>query len=119
MSYAAYAGAQSAIESPRDLEIRAISHITSQLLDANKPDAQPMTRIRALNGNMRLWTLLMEYLADPANALPASVKANYISLGLFAHRTSMAALSQRFDLSPLIRLNTDILDALDNQRRAA
>jgi flagellar protein FlaF len=119
MSYAAYAGAQQAAETPRDLEIRAISHITSQLLDANKPDAEPMSRIRALNGNVRLWSLLTEYLSDPANALPDSIKASYISLGVFARRTSVAALTTSTDLSTLIGLNTDVLEALDHQRQAS
>ncbi len=119
MSYAAYAGVQNAVETPRDLEIRAISHITSQLVQANTPDAEPMTRVRALNGNLRLWSLLMEYLSDPANALPDTLKASYISLGMFAHRTSLAALTSATDLSGLIRINTDVLDALDHQRLAA
>jgi flagellar protein FlaF len=119
MSYAAYAGAQNASENSRDLEIRAISHITTQLLDANKPEAEPMTRIRALNGNVRLWSLLTEYLSDPANALPDPIKASYISLGLFARRASVAALTTATDLSTLIGLNTDVLEALDHQRKAS
>jgi flagellar biosynthesis regulator FlaF len=119
MSYAAYAGIQKATESPRDLEIRTISHITHQLAEANVPDVDPMTRVRALNGNIRLWTLLVEYLSDPANALPAPIKASYISLGLFARRASLAALSTTTDLSTLIRINTDVLDALDYQRQAS
>jgi flagellar protein FlaF len=119
MSYAAYAGVQQAVETPRDLEIRAISHITSQLIAANEPDAEPMTRIRALNGNVRLWSLLMQYLSEPDNALPDTIKASYISLGLFAHRTSVAALTAATDLSTLITINTDVLDALDHQRQAS
>jgi flagellar protein FlaF len=119
MSYAAYAGTQQSTETPRDLEIRAISHITSQLIDANKPDAESMTRIRALNGNVRLWSLLTEYLSDPANALPDTIKASYISLGLFAKRTSLEAMATVTDLSSLIGFNTDVLDALDHQRQAS
>ena len=118
MSYAAYAGAQQASETPRDLEIRAISFITRQLIDANKPGAEPMNRIRALNGNVRLWTLLIKDLCAPGNALPAAIKASYVSLGLFAHRTSVAALNSRSDLAPLITINTDVLDALEYQRSA-
>ena len=118
MSYAAYAGVQQANETARDLEIRAISHITRQLTDANTPDAKPMDRIRALNGNIRLWSLLIADLYEPGNSLPDTLKATYISLGLFARRVSMAALTSAMDLSTLIRLNTDILDALHQQRQA-
>jgi flagellar biosynthesis regulator FlaF len=119
MSYAAYATVQNAIETPRDLEVRAIAHITRQLIEVNTPEADPLDRTRALNGNMRLWSLLVEDLSAPGNALPDPIKANYISLGLFAHRASMKALSRAMDLSPLIQINTDVLEALDQQRQAA
>jgi flagellar protein FlaF len=120
MSYAAYASVQAAIETPRDLEIRAISHITRQLVDANTAEAEPLDRARALNGNIRLWTMLVEDLSDPGNALPDAIKASYISLGLFANRTSVAALTAAgSDLSSLIRINVDLLEALDHQRQAA
>jgi flagellar biosynthesis regulator FlaF len=119
MSYAAYAKIQQVNETGRDLEIRAISHITRQLVEGNKPDANPITRVRALNGNIRLWTLLMNELLNPANGLPESVKASYIRLGRFARRTSVKALSRKQDLSILISINTDVLDALHQQRVAA
>jgi flagellar biosynthesis regulator FlaF len=119
MSHAAYAGVQQASETPRDLEIRAISHITRQLVAANGAGADPIDRIRALNGNVRLWSMLISDLSAPGNALPDGVKAGYISLGLFARRKSVAALACGADLSTLIRLNTDVLEALDHQRAAA
>jgi len=118
MSYAAYANTQNASETPRDLEMRAVSHVTRQLVDANKPNADPVGRVRALNGNVKLWSTLIEDLSDPGNALPDGIKASYISLGLFARRTSLAAMSGGTDLSTLIRLNVDVLEALDYQRTA-
>jgi flagellar protein FlaF len=119
MSYAAYASTQKAVEGPRDLEIRVISHITSKLVAANDPRVEPIDRIRALNGNIRLWSLLSEDLSDPGNGLPAQVKANYLSIGIFARKASLAALTAKTDLSTLIKINTDVLDALESQRRAA
>lgn len=119
MSYAAYAGIQKSTESSRDLEIRAISFTTQQLVQANQPDAEPLDRIRALNGNIRLWGLLIEDLFDPGNALPEPIKANYVSLGLYARRASVTALSKATDLTTLIGINTDVLDALDYQRKTS
>ncbi len=119
MSYTAYATVQKASETPRDMEIRAVSHVTRQLSDANQPSADPVSRIYALRGNAKLWSLLIEDLSDPGNALPDVLKASYISLGLFACRTSLAAMSGIADLSTLIRINTDVLEALDHQRAAA
>jgi flagellar biosynthesis activator protein FlaF len=119
MSYAAYARVQNAVESARDLEIRAISHITRQMIEANKPETAPIDRTRALNGNIRLWSLLMQDLSNPGNALPDAIKARYISLGLFARRSSLKAITSSADLAALIRINTDVLEALDRQRQAA
>lgn len=115
MSYAAYAKLRSVTEAGCDLEIRAISHVTRQLAEANAPGTEPMTRIRALNGNIQLWTLLMQDLNDPGNALPAPIKARYVSIGLYARRASVTALSKTTDLTTLIGINTDVLDALDYQ----
>ena len=119
MSYAAYARIQQVNENGRDLEIRAISHITRQLVDASKPDADALARVRALNGNIRLWTLLLNELLNPGNRLPDTIKTNYIRIGRFARRTSLAALTRKLELTPLIRINTDLLEALDQQRAAA
>ena len=118
-AYAAYAARQAATESPRDLEIRAISHVTRQLSDANKHGADKMTRLRALNGNSKLWSLLMQDLSEPTNLLPDLLKARYISLGLFAHRTSVAAMTNDKDLSAIIAINNDVLEALNQQNTAA
>lgn len=118
MSYNAYAMAQQAIEAPRDLEIRAFAFVTRQLIAVNQPGAELMTRIRALNANMQMWTLLVADLSDPANALPDAIKARYISIGLFAKRRSLAALMDGTDLSILVQLNTDVLDALEYQRQS-
>jgi flagellar protein FlaF len=119
MGYEVYAGVQQATESARDLEIRAIAHVTRQLADVNQPEADPLARIRALNGNMKLWSLLMQDLESPGNGLPDEIKANYISIGRYVHRTSLASLQGQEPLDGLIALNTDVLDALHQQRNAA
>jgi flagellar biosynthesis regulator FlaF len=118
MSYAAYAARQSANETPRDLEIRAISHVTRQLAEANKPGADKIDRVRALNGNSKLWSLLMQDLQEPTNLLPDMLKARYISLGIFAHKTSVAAMTNDKDLSNVIAINNDVLEALNLQKPA-
>lgn len=119
MSHAAYASTQKAAEGPRDLEIRAISHITGKLVAANDPGVEPMDRIHALNGNVRLWSLLTQDLSDPGNALPTQIKASYLSIGNYVRKASLSAMAGKGCLSTLIKINTDILDALEVQRRAA
>ena len=117
MSYNAYASLQQATESPRDLEIRAITFVTKNLTDANQPDVAPLDRIRALNGNIKLWSLLTNDLLNPNNGLPEAIKASYIKIGKFAKRASTEALTRPSDLSILIQINTDVLDALNYQTR--
>jgi flagellar biosynthesis regulator FlaF len=119
MNYAANTQVQNAIGTPRTLEMQAISHITHQLVAANTPDADPLDRTRALNGNLKLWSMLVEDLSDPGNTLPDPIKGSYISLGMFAHRASLKALTAEADLAPLIRINVDVLEALNQQRLAA
>ena len=118
MTYSAYADTQHAAESPRELEIRAISFITRQLTEANGPVADRMARIRALNGNAKLWSLLVNDLSNPDNALPAPLKASYLSIGAFVRRASITALFDDSDLSTLIQINTDVLEALNYQQYA-
>jgi len=118
MTYKVYAGIQKAHESPRDLEIRAISHITRQLVEADQPQSDPIDRIKALNGNMRLWSLLTQDLANPGNQLPDTIKANYIALGRFVIRASLSSLVKRDSLKTLIQINMDVLEALHQQQMA-
>ena len=117
MSYNAYANLQQATESPRDLEIRAIAFVTKNLADANRPDVAPLDRIRALNGNLKLWSLLTNDLLNPNNGLPEALKASYLRIGRFAKRASAEALLRPCNLAPLIQINTDVLDALNYQAR--
>ena len=87
--------------------------------DCDRPGADPVERTRALNGNIRLWSLLMADLEGPGNGLPDAVRGGYIALGRFARRASVSALRNGGSLKTLISLNTDILDALGHQRAAA
>ena len=53
-----------------------------------------------------------------AGVSPAAMQEELKSLGLFARRTSLRALKAPSDLSVLISLNSDVLDALDRQRQS-
>ena len=119
MSYAAYADAQKADETPRDLEIRAVSLVTRRLAEVNRPDAAPLDRVTALNENAKLWSTFIADLEDPGNALPDTIKASYISIGMFSRKTSLAAMTDGAGISALIEINTDVLEALNHQRLAA
>jgi flagellar biosynthesis regulator FlaF len=119
MSHAACVSMQKAAEGPRGLEIHAISHVTGKLVAANDPGVEPLDRTHALNGNVRLWSLLTQDLSNTANALLTPIKASCLSIGIYVRKANLSATDNKTDLSTLNRINKDILDALKLQRRAA
>lgn len=48
--------------------------------------ANPVTRVRALADNRRLWSMVMDLVRDPANQLPVAIRANLVSIGLAVGR---------------------------------
>lgn len=48
--------------------------------------ADPITRVRALADNRRLWTAVVDIVRDPENALPPALRASIVSIGLAVQR---------------------------------
>jgi flagellar protein FlaF len=119
MTYAAYSAVQQASESPRELEMRAVADVTRRLENANKPGASAIDRVKALYWNNRMWSIFIQDLATPSNPLPEKLRGSYISLGLFVQRQCAAAMIGNRDISTLITINRDLLEALDSQGRPA
>ena len=69
----------------------------------------PLGRVRALADNGRLWTAVLDLLRDPENALPESLRANLISVGLTVQR-EMQQDAPNFDF--LISINENIAAGL-------
>jgi flagellar biosynthesis regulator FlaF len=64
-----------------------------------------------------MWTIFIRDLAEPTNKLPEKLRGSYISLGLFVQRHCAAAVAGNRDISALITINRDLLEALDQQGR--
>jgi len=49
-------------------------------------DADPITRVRALADNRRVWITVVDLVRDPANMLPQDLRAAIASVGLAVQR---------------------------------
>ena len=79
-AYAASAASRSHREQEADLFWRVNLGLT------RGRDQGGLERTKALADNRRLWGMVIELLQDPQNALPASLRASIISVGLCLER---------------------------------
>ncbi len=75
-------------------------------------DAPSVRKVRALADNDRLWRMVIDLMRDPANALPAPLRASIVSLGMTVQR-EMA--HDRPDLQFLIMVNDNMAAGLSAQ----
>ena len=98
--------AQAARRNPREQEADVFRLVTGGLRAAK---ANPVLQGRAVADNVRLWLMLSDVLRDPANALPAKVRAEIVSVGQALLR-EMARPEP--DLDYLIHVNEDFTAGL-------
>ncbi|MFT8243054.1 flagellar biosynthesis regulator FlaF [Roseomonas sp. BN140053] len=78
MSVAARAyGASRTALAPRQLEADVFRRVTGAMRGSDGP----MATTRALSDNRRLWLAVETAVSDPTNALPATLRAQLVSLG--------------------------------------
>ncbi|NEX93691.1 flagellar biosynthesis regulator FlaF [Caulobacter sp. 17J65-9] len=113
MSLQAYQRAAQRAENPREAEYRLFGQVTRALMEASKADPSDLqVRIDALDWNRRLWTTLATACEDPSNALPAALRAQFVSLSLWVSRHSSAVMRREEDFEPLIEVNRMIMQGL-------
>lgn len=115
MSVARYAASQNAAATPRQIELRAFRYVNG-LLAAGGGDVRG--RATALERAHRLWSILLGDLLSPGNALPAELKGQLVSLGLWAQREAMARMDDQGSLEPLMALHRDMIAGLEAQEGA-
>ncbi len=114
MSVARYAATQDAGSSPREIELRAFRYVNGLLAGAHDVPS----RATALHKVHLLWSILIDDLASPGNALPPELKGRLVSLGMWAQREAMAGMSDARPLEPLLALHRDMIAGLEAQRGA-
>ena len=113
MSLQAYHQAATRAESPRQTEYRLFAQVTLALMEAAKADPGDVAaRVDALDWNRRVWTVLGDDCANPANGLPAPLRASIISLAIWVGRHTSAVIRRREDIEPLIEVNRLIMQGL-------
>ena len=119
MSLQAYHRAATQAESPRQTEYRLFAQVTLELMDAAKADATDYARrLDALDWNRRVWTVLGEDCANPANGLPAPLRAQIISLSLWVGRHTSAVIRKQEEIGPLVEINRIIMQGLATREAA-
>lgn len=73
-------------DDPQELRSReavALDHAIMLLEEAQRHGSQSVAATRAIFFGTKLWTVLVEDLADPGNALPPDLRAKIISVGIW------------------------------------
>jgi flagellar protein FlaF len=91
----------------REQEADVFRRATGALRAAKGGDS--VGRARALADNRRLWSAVIDLVRDPANVLPASLRASIVSVGLAVQR-EMDAANPNFEF--LISINENIAAGL-------
>lgn len=123
MSVAAYKKTIRAVESPREIERRVLSRITSDLeklsvgFDQADSNQQRLSILsdglsQALSENLQLWSAMKHDLASAQNGLPADLRASLISLALWVERQTTSILAADASVAPLISVNRSICAGL-------
>lgn len=102
-AYEAAATQRSAREQEADVFRRAIGALKSAR------DSEPISRIRAIADNRRLWLAVTDLTRDPGNALPQELRASIVSVGIAVQR-EMDRSTPNFDF--LISINEHIAEGL-------
>jgi flagellar protein FlaF len=82
-------------------------------MDAAKADPNDFAaRVDALDWNRRMWTVLADACASEENQIPAPLRAQIISLGLWVGRHTSAVIRRQEQIEPLIEVNRLIMQGL-------
>jgi len=124
MSLQAYQRTAARTEAPREAEYRLFSQVTRALMEAAVlPEHDIGGRIDALDWNRRMWTALATDCSQPGNALPAPLRASFISLSLWVGRHTSAVMRREEEIQPLVEINRMVMQGLsgrpDGQQAAA
>jgi flagellar protein FlaF len=93
---------------PRELEAAAFIFVNRLMTEAT----DGVARIKALNRNHKLWSLLLTDIGLTSNTLPPVLKSDLVKLARWAMAYSTVAIARDLPLRPLLDINGDMIDAL-------
>ena len=100
--------------SARERERQALEHTLEVLTRAEQAGPRSSAAIEATYVTRTLWSVLIEDLANPENALPEELRAGLISIGLWVMRESDAIRTGKVhSFQGIIDVTTMIRDGLE------
>ncbi|MFN3824070.1 MAG: flagellar biosynthesis regulator FlaF [Pseudorhodobacter sp.] len=109
----AYARPDAPLRSSRTIEYDLFARVTRRLTLASRArEADFPALVAALHENDRLWRTLAVDVADPGNALPASLRAQLFYLHEFTVAHSRKVAEEGASVDVLIDINTAIMRGL-------
>lgn len=117
MSVSAYKKTIKETESPRNIEKRVFTRVTLDLESLNDTPENALNEEtkNALWANQKLWMTLRSDLVLPENSLPAGLKAQLISLGIWVDNHTQKVLQGNAKISDLIEINRSIISGLEGK----
>lgn len=113
LAHRAYAPNIPSVRTLRGTEYEVIAQATRRLKDtAENAKANFSAFAAALHENRSLWNVLAIDVADPANALPAPLRAQIFYLAEFTNHHTRKVFSNDASVAALIDINTAILRGL-------
>jgi len=115
----AYARPDAPSRSPRMVEYDLIARITQRLTAtwAKRREDFPAFAL-ALTDNQRLWSTLAADVAEPANGLPAALRAQLFYLYQFTVEHSRTVLDDKGSIEVLVDINTAVMKGLRGESGA-
>lgn len=124
MSIAAYKRTISETESPRQIERRVLSRVTSELerlgpeYDSAERGLDKLSLLSnglrdALWQNQKVWMAFQGDLSQEGNTLPPDLRAGLLSLSIWVNTHTRGVLQGDNKVRPLIEINQTIIRALD------
>jgi flagellar protein FlaF len=116
----AYARPEAPIRTPRALEYDVIAQVTQRLsaATARKPEDFPALA-RALDDNLRLWSVLAADVAEEGNPLPRALRARLFYLYEFTATHTRRVLAREGSAQVLVEINTAVLRGLRGEGGAS
>lgn len=109
----AYSAASTPTRTSKSVEYEAVARITNRLRTAGSGDAAGFAALaEALCDNTRLWNIFATEVADPANPLPAELRARLFYLAEFTRQHTSKVLARQATVEPLLDVNAAILRGL-------
>ncbi len=94
-------------------EAEAINIVIGKLEKAQEMGASSREAVEAIFSTRRLWNFFLESLSDDSNALPAPLRADLISIGIWVLKEAEKIRQQEeTSFAALININSIIRDSL-------